>query len=150
MTATKRQAAMSIDNMSKLVDDPVDARPLIPLLMPALEYATETLCDPEARGCVGACYCWYASALDAKVKSVAINDIDHEAVFGFLKAKVPSAVVAAGEIALCHVAHLICSCMATKKFTAEDWADVIGQLSNLIPAEGPIQKVSFRWVMFRG
>ena len=89
-------------------------------------------------------------ALDAKVKSVVINDIDHEAVFGALKAKVPGAVVAAGEIALCHVAHLICSCMATKKFTVEDWADVIGQLSNLIPAEGPIQKVSFRWVMFRG
>jgi len=58
VTATKRQAAMSIDNMSKLVDDPVDARPLIPLLMPALEYAAETLCDP---GCAGACYCWYAS-----------------------------------------------------------------------------------------
>jgi elongation factor 3 len=56
-------------------------------------------------------------------------------VFGALKAKVPGAVVAAGEIALCHVAHLICSCMATKKFTVEDWADVIGQLSNLIPAE---------------
>ena len=62
VTATKRQAAMSIDNMSKLVDDPVDARPLIPLLMPAaLEYAAETLSDPEARGCAGACYCWYAS-----------------------------------------------------------------------------------------
>ena len=28
-------------------------------------------------------------ALDAKVKSVVINDIDHEAVFGALKAKVP-------------------------------------------------------------
>jgi hypothetical protein len=51
---------------------------------------------------------------------IAINDIEHEAVFGALKAKVPGAVVAAGEIALCHVAHLICSCMATK-----DWADVI-------------------------
>jgi len=63
-------------------------------------------------------------ALDAKVKSVVINDIDHEAVFGALKAKVPGAVVAAGEIALCHVAHLICSCMATKKFTVEDWANV--------------------------
>ena len=82
---------MIIDNMSKLVDDPVDARPLIPLLMPALEYAAETLCDPEARGCAGACYCWYTymQALDAKVKSVVINDIDHEAVFGALKAKVP-------------------------------------------------------------
>ena len=85
-------------------------------------------------------------ALDAKVKSVVINDIDHEAVFGALKAKVPGAVVAAGEIALCHVAHFICSCMATKKFTVEDWANVIGQLSNLIPAEAA---AAFWWSLAR-
>jgi elongation factor 3 len=36
-TATKRQSAVIIDNMSKLVDDPIAAAPFLPLLLPALE-----------------------------------------------------------------------------------------------------------------
>ena len=35
--ATVRQAAVIIDNMSRLVDDPIDAAPFMPLLMPVLE-----------------------------------------------------------------------------------------------------------------
>ena len=48
-TATKRQAAVIIDNMSKLVDNPVDAAPFLPLLLPALESNAESIADPEAR-----------------------------------------------------------------------------------------------------
>merc|ERR1740117_2836872 len=48
-TATKRQAAVIIDNMSKLVDNPVDAAPFLPLLLPALEINANAISDPEAR-----------------------------------------------------------------------------------------------------
>ena len=48
-TATKRQAAVIIDNMSKLVDNPIDAAPFLPLLLPALENNAESIADPEAR-----------------------------------------------------------------------------------------------------
>jgi elongation factor 3 len=48
-TATKRQAAVIIDNMSKLVDNPIDAAPFLPLLLPALETNAESIADPEAR-----------------------------------------------------------------------------------------------------
>jgi len=48
-TATKRQAAVIIDNMSKLVDNPLDAAPFLPLLLPALETNAESIADPEAR-----------------------------------------------------------------------------------------------------
>jgi len=48
-TATKRQAAVIIDNMSKLVDNPLDAAPFLPLLLPALENNAESIADPEAR-----------------------------------------------------------------------------------------------------
>jgi len=48
-TATKRQAAVIIDNMSKLVDNPLDAGPFIPLLLPALQSNAESIADPEAR-----------------------------------------------------------------------------------------------------
>jgi elongation factor 3 len=48
-TATKRQSAVIIDNMSKLVDNPIDAAPFLPLLLPALETNAESVADPEAR-----------------------------------------------------------------------------------------------------
>jgi len=48
-TATKRQAAVIIENMSKLVDNPVDAAPFLPLLLPALTQNAESISDPEAR-----------------------------------------------------------------------------------------------------
>jgi elongation factor 3 len=49
-TSTKRQSAVIINNMSKLVDDPVDAAPFLPLLLPALETNASSIPDPEARG----------------------------------------------------------------------------------------------------
>lgn len=47
--ATKRQSAVIIDNMSKLVDNPISAAPFLPLLLPALETNAESISDPEAR-----------------------------------------------------------------------------------------------------
>jgi elongation factor 3 len=49
-TATRRQSAVIINNMSKLVDDPLDAAPFLPLLLPALETNASSISDPEARG----------------------------------------------------------------------------------------------------
>jgi elongation factor 3 len=49
-TATKRQSAVIINNMSKLVDNPIDAAPFLPLLLPALETNASSIADPEARG----------------------------------------------------------------------------------------------------
>jgi len=48
-TATKRQSAVIINNMSKLVDNPLDAAPFLPLLLPALETNATSIADPEAR-----------------------------------------------------------------------------------------------------
>lgn len=48
-TATKRQSAVIINNMSKLVDNPLDAAPFLPLLLPALSSNAEAIADPEAR-----------------------------------------------------------------------------------------------------
>jgi len=48
-TATKRQSAVIISNMSKLVDNPMDAAPFLPLLLPALETNASSISDPEAR-----------------------------------------------------------------------------------------------------
>jgi elongation factor 3 len=52
-TATKRQSSVIIDNMSKLVDNALDAAPFLPLLLPALEQNAESISDPEAREVTG-------------------------------------------------------------------------------------------------
>jgi elongation factor 3 len=49
-TSTKRQSAVIIENMSKLVDDPLDAAPFLPLLLPPHETNATSIADPEARG----------------------------------------------------------------------------------------------------
>jgi hypothetical protein len=45
-----RQSSVIIDNMSKLVDDPMDAAPFLDRLLEALTKAADILSDPEARG----------------------------------------------------------------------------------------------------
>mmetsp|Transcript_1522 Transcript_1522/g.2030 ORF Transcript_1522/g.2030 Transcript_1522/m.2030 type:complete len:931 (+) Transcript_1522:518-3310(+) len=48
-TAVKRQTALIICNMSKLVDRPIEAAPFLPKLLPGLEKLADELADPEAR-----------------------------------------------------------------------------------------------------
>ncbi|KAI5307258.1 translational elongation factor EF-1 alpha [Ascosphaera pollenicola] len=48
-TAIKRKAAVIVDNMCKLVEDPQIVAAFLPKLMPALEKNFDTLADPEAR-----------------------------------------------------------------------------------------------------
>ncbi|KAK5658286.1 hypothetical protein OQA88_2261 [Cercophora sp. LCS_1] len=48
-TAIKRKAAVIVDNMCKLVDDPNIVAPFLPKMMPALEKNYDNLADPEAR-----------------------------------------------------------------------------------------------------
>lgn len=49
-TAIKRKAAVIIDNMCKLVEDPQIVAPFLPKLMPGLQKNHDNMADPEARG----------------------------------------------------------------------------------------------------
>ena len=48
-TAIKRKSAVIIDNMCKLVEDPMDAAPFLPKLLPLLKRAMDEVADPECR-----------------------------------------------------------------------------------------------------
>ena len=48
-TAIKRKAAVIIDNMAKLVENPHDAAPFLPKLVPELEKVSNEVADPECR-----------------------------------------------------------------------------------------------------
>ena len=124
VTATCRQSAVIIDNMSKLVDDPLDAAPFLPRLVPALASVAETLSDPEARS-----VCERASGqlnkLDALVKSLVTKGIQFPLVLAALKEALGS-TPAEADLYLEHITYLICSHMSLKSY--DDWGDVKGQL----------------------
>eukprot|EP00899_Mesostigma_viride_P008304 jgi/Mesvir1/17475/Mv08750-RA.1 len=48
-TVTRRQTFLIIDNMSRLVHDPIEAMVFLPQLLPALTKASSEIADPEAR-----------------------------------------------------------------------------------------------------
>ena len=78
-TATKRQSSVIIENMSKLVDEPTDAAPFLPLLMPALEKAASTIANPEARGVADRAYA-QLMRLDGLCKTTKSKKADRELV----------------------------------------------------------------------
>jgi elongation factor 3 len=128
LTATKRQAAVVIDNMSKLVDDPLDAAPFLPELLPAITNCAENLSDPEARGVVEK-----ATAQLKKLEHFAAEMkgglIDHAAVLKAVEKQV--APNADNKHQLNHIATLICCLMGLKHFDTAHWDDVLQQLAVL-------------------
>jgi len=107
VTATMRQSAVIIDNMSKLVDDPIDAAPFMPLLMPALEKATETISDPEARS-VAERSLAQLQRLNVLVEKEKLRQkyIDHKLVVEAIASKMKAKDA---DIQINHIAHLCCS-----------------------------------------
>jgi elongation factor 3 len=52
VTAIKRKSALIIENMSKLVEDPTEAKVFLPRLLPELEKVANEVADPECRNVV--------------------------------------------------------------------------------------------------
>jgi len=125
ITATRRQAAVIIDNMSKLVDDPIDAAPFLPTLMPALAFAADSMSDPEAR-VVAERSTAQLNRLSNLCEQAKLQTklIDHGVVLAALKAKVAPKVAADNELVLSYFAHLCCSLMSLKRFEADQWAGI--------------------------
>jgi elongation factor 3 len=111
--------------MSKLVDDPMDASPFLPQLMPALEFAADAMSDPEARKVAENAstqlqrlnkLCDHAKANSKGVDAAHITDL--------IRAKVASTLIADSDVALVHIANLCCTLMQLRKFEPEDWTEI--------------------------
>ena len=99
--------------MSKLVDDPIDAEPFLPLLMPALERAADAMSDPEARVVAenAAAQLNRLNKLCQEIKAGS-QAADRSVVLAALKSKLPAAVVSAeNEVTVGHVADMCLSLM---------------------------------------
>ena len=134
VTATRRQSAVIIDNMSKLVDDPIDAEPFLPTLMPALQFAADAMSDPEARN-----ICERAATQLEKLSKLCMEakqrqkPFDRSTVLAVLKKHVK---VSDAELELSHIASLACSLMHLQKFQASEWqADIARYLEVLAGAK---------------
>lgn len=134
VTATRRQSAVIIDNMSKLVDDPIDAAPFLTTLMPALQFAADNMSDPEARSVAerasrqlvrlaGLCE-------EAKART---KPYDDNTLLQALKAKVPA--VTEFDAELTHIAKLMHSLMNLKRFERADWEEIERYLTPFAGAE---------------
>jgi elongation factor 3 len=129
-TATRRQSAVIIDNMSKLVDDPLDAAPFLPTLLPALAFAADAMSDPEARQVAE-----NATAQLTKLNTICErlvqqnHGINHTQVRDMLLKKLPALDF---ELCVSHIAHLICSLMHLRKFEREDWVEITNYTVGLL------------------
>lgn len=125
-----RQSAVIIENMSKLVDDPIDAAPFMPFLMPALEKAAEIISDPEARS-VAERSLKQLTKLNVLVEREKARQkyIDHALVVEAIKKKLGP--VKDADIFIDHIGHICCSLMAIREFKVENWKEVQNLLSVL-------------------
>ncbi|KAJ3393680.1 translational elongation factor EF-1 alpha [Lobulomyces angularis] len=126
--ATVRQSAVIIENMSKLVDDPLDAAPFLPKLLPALTKAADMLSDPEARS-VAERSLGQLERLEREVEEAKTRQqhIDLDRVLKTLESKFGKS--AEFDTYLRSVASLCCSLMSIRKFDEADWVEISEHLS---------------------
>jgi len=140
LTATKRQSAVIIDNMSKLVDDPIDAAPFLPTLLPDLEKTAESMSDPEARKVAENAVKQLTrlkNECDLAMKGTKFANIPD--VVAAIKAKIGKAKIS--DVAVSHIASMCCSLMERRKFEVEDWEVITEYLAKA--TSGKIDMAAF-------
>jgi elongation factor 3 len=138
VTATRRQSAVIIDNMSKLVDNPVDAGPFLPELMPALAKAADAMSDPEARNIAErASTQLQRLSVQCEAEKKLQKSIEPPKVRGVLDKNIDKNVASSEEnaIQLNHVVSLACMAMHLKTFDIPSWACVQKYLAVLVGQE---------------
>jgi len=139
-TATKRQAAVIIDNMSKLVDNPLDAAPFLPLLLPALESNAQSIADPEAREVTEKAVAQLKRLKGLADKQMSVRgDISKlESVF---KEKLDCADAEGGKLLVLQYACVIATCMMDLKFMEDlQWTKNLSGLIQTYVAKDAAEK----------
>lgn len=126
-TATRRQSGIIIENMSKLVDDPVDAMPFLPTLLPALKRATDAMSDPEARNILERAL-KQIKRLEGICSHLKSGILEVNNVKNMLKLKCPNLSNTIVE----YVSHICCGLALSKDFSSTSWSEVSTNLSYFI------------------
>ena len=130
VTKLRRQSSVIINNMSKLVEDPAEAAPFIPTLLPLLETASKEVSDPEARE--------VCDRARAQIQRIA----DHYAKVGDRKAKpekvlkvLAEHVPEVDELTKKFVASIVCSLVDCKCLEEAEWETSIAPYVAAAPAD---------------
>jgi len=127
-TSIKRNCARITENMSKLVDDPYEVEPFVPILLPALQRAKEEVADPECREVCGAAYDQLQRTANQPPVWKRIDVAQVKDILGKLAGDVPDEV-------LSYAATMTHSMLALKNLTPADWsASLTPVLSITLPA----------------
>ena len=115
-TKLRRQCAVIINNMSKLVEDPSEAAPFIPTLLPALEKAAEEVSDPECREvCQKACE--QLRRIDAHYQKTGDLRAKPEKVTSLINSHLPGL----GGVGAAFLCGVICSLVDAKCLDKDAW-----------------------------
>ncbi|KAI5779252.1 armadillo-type protein [Geopyxis carbonaria] len=124
-TVIKRKAAVIIDNMCKLVEDPQIVAPFLPKLMPGLQKNWDNMADPEARGKT-------QLALDTlsrvgNVKDGVIPEVstagDPKVILEIIKSIVPKDTFAKFEPVMAYIAAIAGSLVDEKENESLVWTE---------------------------
>ncbi|KAI0438607.1 P-loop containing nucleoside triphosphate hydrolase protein [Xylaria telfairii] len=145
-TAIKRKAAVIVDNMCKLVDDPSIVAPFLPKMMPGLTKNFETLADPEAREKT-------KQALDTLIRVGAIkdgkipevrHDGDVDTVVAHLKAVIPakhSAVVEKLTAVVEYIGAIGGQLVDEKEVESAVWAAAVKPFASVLVGDADAEAV---------
>ncbi|KAI0164599.1 armadillo-type protein [Xylariaceae sp. FL1272] len=145
-TAIKRKAAVIVDNMCKLVDDPNIVAPFLPKMMPGLTKNYDTLADPEAREKT-------KQALDTlvrvgNIKDGKIPEVRHDGdiatVVAHLKAVIPSKHAAVAEklsAVVDHIGAIGGQLIDEKEVEAVSWAAAVKPFVAVLVGEADAESV---------
>jgi elongation factor 3 len=126
--ATKRQAAVVINNMSKLVDNPVDAAPFLPLLLPALTSNAESISDPEAREVTERAVA-QLMRLKALSDKALVTRGDTSKMVETLKEKLPTKEISSSmNVCIDHAAEVATTLMDLKMMEDMQWTKLVATL----------------------
>lgn len=130
--AIKRKTAVIIENMSKLIDDPLDAVPFLPKLLPGLELVSNEAADPEIRNVAQKAHKILDQVGDdAKIALQAQLSEEEQAkvVVSILKdviaASAPVEITEALEASLKYIAVMTAELIIHKLFEPEDWSSCV-------------------------
>ncbi|KAB5532654.1 armadillo-type protein [Coniochaeta sp. 2T2.1] len=145
-TAIKRKAAVIVDNMCKLVDDPNVVAPFLPKMMPGLQKNYDNLADPEAREKTKQALdtlTRVGNVVDGKIPE-ARNDGDLNVVLGKLKEVLPSKHTATAEKftpVLSHIAAIAGQLIDEKEVEPATWAQNVKPYITVIVGDAEAESV---------
>mmetsp|Transcript_2759 Transcript_2759/g.6857 ORF Transcript_2759/g.6857 Transcript_2759/m.6857 type:complete len:1015 (-) Transcript_2759:210-3254(-) len=126
-TPIKRKAALIIDNMSKLVENPEDVAPFLPKLLPELEIVKENVSDPECRTVATKAYDTLKQVGGEGAEALATRSAESHNVLNGLKEiiKAKAGGKSVDEPTLAFVVALACQLIDLRSFEEDTWVALL-------------------------